>query len=365
MDPGFGAAEKARADGAGSAKKWAIRFAKTLAVLYLLALVGAIGLLRYVGEAWWVTTVGLYFPRVFFGVPLPFVTLMLFGLGLKRWVWTQLASTVLLLFGLMGFVLPWPHSVHRNAPVIRVLSYNIDAGNDGFEGVVQQIDAYSPDTIFLQEISRVEDLVRRMRSRYPTVHTSGQFMMASRYPVLSASEDPDKLVYLGRQRSPRFLRYVLDTPLGHIVFYNVHPLSPREDFYAMRGQGLRREILSGRLFSGAASAQIVKDNAGLRALQVEAFSKAAAKETDPVVIAGDTNLPGLSELFGRYLSGYEDGFRKAGWGFGYTFPSDPLPWMRIDRILATSQLRFVGFGVGTSTSSDHRCIVAEIQRLGP
>jgi endonuclease/exonuclease/phosphatase (EEP) superfamily protein YafD len=249
--------------------------------------------------------------------------------------------------------------------VIRVLSYNIDAGNIGFEGIVQQIDAYSPDTIFLQEIGRVEDLVRLMRSRYPTVQAAGQFMMASRYPVLSALEEPDTLPYLGRQRSPRFLRYVLDTPLGRIVFYNVHPLSPREDFYALRGQGLRREILSGRLFSGAAAAQIVTDNAGLRALQVEAFSKVAAKETDPVVIAGDTNLPGLSELLGRYLSGYEDGFQKAGWGFGYTFPNDKLPWMRIDRILATSQLRFVGFEVGKSRASEHRCIVAEIQRLGP
>jgi endonuclease/exonuclease/phosphatase (EEP) superfamily protein YafD len=71
-------------------------------------------------------------------------------------------------------------------------------------------------------------------------------------------------------------------------------------------------------------------------------------------------------VFADNLSVYQDGFRKAGWGFGYTFPNDrrPPPWMRIDRILATDQLRFVRFDVGDSRASDHRCVVADVQKVG-
>jgi hypothetical protein len=71
-------------------------------------------------------------------------------------------------------------------------------------------------------------------------------------------------------------------------------------------------------------------------------------------------------VFDRYLSHYVDGFTAAGAGFGYTFPNGKhLPWMRLDRILAASPLRFVEFYVGDSPASDHRCVVADLQREGP
>ena len=84
--------------------------------------------------------------------------------------------------------------------------------------------------------------------------------------------------------------------------------------------------------------------------------------TPRCVIAGDTNLPALSNVFHRYLSGYRDGFPSAGFGFGYTFPSNHVPWMRIDRILASGELSFVRFQVGRSRASDHLCVVADIAR---
>jgi endonuclease/exonuclease/phosphatase (EEP) superfamily protein YafD len=81
------------------------------------------------------------------------------------------------------------------------------------------------------------------------------------------------------------------------------------------------------------------------------------------VLAGDTNLPSLSETLGRYLSSYADGFKEAGWGLGYTFPANRRrAWMRLDRVLASAPLRFVRFETGTSSISDHRCVVAELQR---
>ena len=340
--------------------KWRRWILAAIALLYPAALLGVTALLRCVGERWWVTGVGLYLPRVVLWAPLPVIVLALAAMGLWRLLWTQGAAFVLLVFPLMGFVLPWPTGRSRGAPVLRVLSYNIDSGNGGVDDIIQEIDRQTPDVVFLQEVGASEPINSLLRARYPTVRSANQFIVASKYPVLSTS-DPEKLDYEGRHRSPRFIRQVLDTPLGPIVFYNVHPLSPRETFYSLRGQGLRREILSGRLFSSANST-VFQANSGLRGLQVQAFSAAARGETGPVVIAGDTNLPGLSFVLNQYLSGFQDGFTKAGWGFGYTFPADRGPWMRIDRIFATEELRFVGFEAGRSHASDHRCVVADLQR---
>jgi endonuclease/exonuclease/phosphatase (EEP) superfamily protein YafD len=100
----------------------------------------------------------------------------------------------------------------------------------------------------------------------------------------------------------------------------------------------------------------------MRALQVQAVAEAARSESDAVLIAGDTNLPSLSLILNRELAGFQDGFTKAGWGFGYTFPTTRGDWMRIDRMLANDKLRFVHFEVGDSPVSDHDCIVADLQR---
>ena len=186
-------------------------------------------------------------------------------------------------------------------------------------------------------------------------------MVASKFPIV-ASLDPERLPHEGRLRSPRFMQYVIETPIGRIAFYSVHPISPRTGIYVLRGkQGLRRELLSGRFFAGE-NAAVLESDSVLRGEQVEAFSHYAGLEHDPVVIAGDTNLPSLSNFFSRYLSRYQDGFRRASWGFGYTFPADKGPWMRIDRIMASDELRFVGFEVGRSRVSDHHCVVADLQR---
>jgi vancomycin resistance protein VanJ len=343
--------------------KWLRRLVTGLAVAYPISLLIAAATLRYVGEAWWVSTVGLYLPRVGFALPLPFIAGALRLFRMRRLLWLQALSALVILFPLMGLVLPRPTSTARGAPTLRVLSFNVNAGYGGPELVVDEINRYAPDIVLLQETgSNAPTLGRLLRAQYLAVEVVGQFVTASRF-AFASTIDPNKLPYEGQLRSPRFLRHVVDSPLGTLVVYNVHPISPREALFGLRGkQGLKREILSGRLFRGAEST-LLQTNAGLRALQVQTFSEAARQETDAVLIAGDTNLPGLSPVLHRYLSAYADGFVSAGWGFGYTFPTNKWrPWMRIDRILASDQLRFVRFDVGQSLVSDHRCVVAELQR---
>jgi endonuclease/exonuclease/phosphatase (EEP) superfamily protein YafD len=346
--------------------KWLRHVVQAVAVAYPLSLIAAAATLRYVGEAWWVSNVGLYLPRIGFALPMPFLAIALHVVRMRRLLWTQAVGSVVLLFPLMGFVPPWPTLADRGGKTLRVLSFNVDGGFGGPAAVLDEVDRYSPDLVLLQETAGLEDFGRLLRLRYSTVEVAGdQFAMGSRFP-LSSTFQPSKLPYNGRARSPRFLKYVLETPLGRIVVYNVHPISPREGLYGLRGpKGLRHEILSGGLLRGD-GASVLWTNAGLRTLQVQTFSQAASEETDPVIIAGDTNLPGLSPLLHRYLSRYADGFTRAGWGFGYTFPTNKWrPWMRIDRILADDFFQFVRFEVGHSDVSDHHCVVADLRRRQP
>jgi vancomycin resistance protein VanJ len=339
------------------------RLLGAIAWVYPFSLLGMAAALRYAGENWWVASVALYLPRFLLAIPLPALVVALAASArARRLLWAPTATSCLLLSMLTGFVPPWPTSPARDAPTMRVLSYNVNSALGGVANIVTEIESQSPDIVVLQEIgSASEEIGTLLGERYPTVRVSGQFLLATRYPVVDVMQ-PEGIEFEGRIRSPRFVRQHLDTPLGAIALYNVHPISPRETFSTLRGHGLRGEILSGRLFSPA-HAPVVEANGALRSRQVQAFADSARRESGPVVIAGDTNLPGLSFIYHQYLSGYQDGFGKAGWGLGYTFPNNRrVPWMRIDRILASMELHFVRFEVGRSAWSDHRCVVADLQR---
>jgi endonuclease/exonuclease/phosphatase (EEP) superfamily protein YafD len=338
----------------------AARAALLLAALYPAALVVTIAAFLIIGERWWVTAVALYLPRIGFALPLPVLLLALWATGSRRRVWALLGVSVPLLLILMGFVLPWPVWADANAPAVRVMSYNVNSEIGGEDAVVQEIDGFSPDIALLEEHGGSDKIVSLLQARYAAVHVSGQFIVASRFPITSTL-DPEKIPYNGRLRSPRWVEAVIATPLGSITFYEVHPLSPREGLASVRGNGIKHEIRVAIGFSRD-SEDIVRTNNGLRALQVEDIAGAAQQEKGPVVIAGDTNLPALSAVLHRFLSGFQDGFSKASWGLGYTFPTTRIPWMRIDRILANDELRFVRFQVGRSRASDHRCVVADLQR---
>jgi vancomycin resistance protein VanJ len=334
------------------------------AVIYPLALVATVLVLRAWGQRFWLATVALYLPRAVFALPLPFVLLGLALVRAWRLALTQVASLLILLFPLMGLVVPSPSHRDPGAQVVRVLSYNVDSGYRGFDKIVAQIDELAPDVVLLQELFQdPAPLVELLRARYREVRSSGQFLVASRFPIRSTSE-PERVPLRGTLRSPRFVQQIIETPLGPIAFYNVHPVSPRAGFYLLRAGGLKRGLLSGALLSGEKAGTLESDDQ-LRTQQVDSFARLAASEPIPVVIAGDTNLPGLSPELHLALGRFHDGFSEAGWGFGYTFPVHHLAWMRIDRIMASDELRFVGFDVGRQIASDHACVVADLQRRKP
>ncbi len=325
---------------------------------YLLALVGVILAFRYVGERWWVTLAAMYLPRIGFVLPLPFIVLAIVLWGPRSLLRLQVLTLLLVVVPLMGFNLGTGRLPNRGpAAVIRVVSYNVGFGGRGISGVVAQVRAFSPDLVLLQDASA--GFERELRTAFGGWHVrlDGQFFTASRSPILEAWVPPT-IVYARGTGGAHFVRYTLNTPLGVVDVFNVHPTSPRQGLEEVRGNGLREEVTSGRLFAGKAG-PLVEFNAYRRQRQLEAVAAAAKTSPRPVIIAGDTNLPGLSWILGERLGQFRDAFSQAGLGFGYTFPAN-RPWMRIDRILTNDRLRALDFRVGDAVVSDHRCVFAII-----
>jgi endonuclease/exonuclease/phosphatase (EEP) superfamily protein YafD len=334
------------------------------AVAYLVLLIAVALSLRFIGEGWWITALALYLPRFPFALPLPILIAALLLVGPRRLLWTQVVAGLVVLFPLMGFEVSWT-SRRDDAPVLRVLSQNVNSGLGDYERVAREIAAHSPDIVLLQEIFiDPHELATIMRRNYAHVEQQGQFLIASRFPIVS-TVTPERVEYFGRDRTLRSLFHVVDTPLGKLAVYNVHPISPRGAFYELRGSaGLKHAILSGEFWRGQGKKDLM-ETVGLIAVQIGGMAEHARREPHPVIIGGDFNLPTLSTTRHRHLGDFQDGFDEAGAGFGYTYPNRAgrlRLWMRLDRIFASKELDFVSFEVGCTTTSDHLCVVAELQR---
>jgi vancomycin resistance protein VanJ len=333
---------------------------RVLAIGYPVALLSVVLLFSRVGESWWLTTVCLYLPRVVLAGPLPILAGLLWFTGSRGLLWTQALSALVILFPLMGLAVNLPHSSAPDASRLRVMSYNINSGGTGVDDILAEIDRYAPDVLVMEEVGWLDDLKRKLGDRYPTVDSAGQFMTASRYPMTYRFA-PDNVAYGGRLRSARYIVETFQTPSGPVTFYGVHPLSPREDRGALGGpHGFRRLLFSGQLVASGGPHR-VEENAGLREAQLRTAADLARQDPGPVVIAGDTNLPGLSRVLRQSFGSFTDGFATVGAGFGYTYPTK-LPFTRLDRIFTNDKLRFTHFEVGTSRASDHLCVVADLTR---
>lgn len=326
---------------------------------YALALIVIVTALRFIGEQWWVTTVLLYVPRIVFVTPLLPLTLCAIFLRNPRLVWMQVLSGALAIGLLAGFNLSIPHLAQGGSFSFRIASCNMATGAFAVEEIVRELQRQNADVIVLQEShANIQDRLAAAASGY-SVRANGQFWIASRFPIDEVDE-PAKLPFNGQLRSPRFIKYRLSTPRGAMLIYNVHFISPRDGIEELRGDGFRYELERGNLLSSR-SREVIENNTSLRELQMRVVGGDASRSPYPAIIAGDTNLPGLSWAFSNWFGNYRDGFSEAGNGFGYTFPAPRHPWMRIDRILADGVFRFLSFDVVRKPLSDHFPVIAQVE----
>jgi endonuclease/exonuclease/phosphatase (EEP) superfamily protein YafD len=331
-----------------------------LAIGYPVALIFFMAALRLVGERWWGTTIALYLPRVPFALPLLPLIVAIVWIGPRRLLWTQLLACALLL-ELMGFRLAWPTPPTPGSLHLRIVSCNIHTGALGLKRIMSTLRAVNPDIIVLQEVYGESYAELQTLAPGYFVRGEGQFWLASRFPVEQVTAPPPQRVE-GVEQSLPFVRYRITTPAGPITLFNFHPVSPRDGLETIRGNGDRHQLLRGDLLNTRARAAVAQ-NTWLRLTQLQAFVESARESPDPVIIAGDTNLPDLSWAFAHSLGDYSDGFSAAGSGFGYTFPSPRHPWMRLDRIMADQRFHFRSFQLINHYISDHFAVTAELELI--
>lgn len=312
----------------------------------------------YAGDSWF-GALALYAPRHVFLVPIVCLALGLVLAKRRNVLWTQGLALGVVLFPLMGFTLPGPPVYGRGSQTLRVLSFNVDSAFAGVPRILETIRRIDADIVAIQEAkAATTELKAALARHYRHVEERPYSLVASRFPIAEATAH-EKIPIGDWPRSGRFQRHVVELPAGRVAFYNVHPISPRGALNIHRFRHVLHAFRSGQAINRESVAAL-EYNVELRRRQIEGVSRLARAEPGPVILAGDFNLPYLSQVFHSNLDVFQDGFRVAGAGFGYTFPAR-FPWMRLDRVLASYQLRIVDFEVGCAGLSDHRCVVAEIR----
>lgn len=281
---------------------------------YGLSVTGFLLLRALVGERW--SVVGFVNSYLHLLI-LPAVILMPICLLLRRLLIVELAAPFLLFAVTFGpAFLPRALAAVPDAPRLRLLSYNINGGNQDVESVIKIIRESGAEVVLIQELSpwmadafdtQLEEAYP-YRAFHPQPGFSGQGIL-SQFPI---GGDEYWQFYLGHQRVE------IDWHGMPFTLYNVHPLHP----------------LEGLGYDGAR-----------RSVEISDILRRTKTEQGRLLLAGDFNMTELSEDYARVSALYADTYKQVGWGMGFTFP-DFVSAFGVQHIPPLARIDFVFHDAG-------------------
>jgi len=316
--------------------------------LYAAMILSFLGLVNWVGEAWWGVSVLLFVPRWLWPVPLVLLALAS-ALVRKPTYWILQGTVALVVLGpCMGFNIPlrqiWGRPALDKADHLRVVTYNIGAAEFNEQTFKKWIEKERVDLVLLQEVANLSPAMRVYFNRRGWFHDRS-FSLVSRLPIVEDYTPLQDQSTTDQRYSAHLHRIRVRMPSGtEVGFASVHLPTIRPGFYRLfEGQpkGLTQHVEWWRMELG----RVV---ASLREMG-----------DYPVVIGGDFNMPTDNLSMAMLRSFYRFGFEEAGFGFGYTRPSS-APWFRIDHLLSTPHCHFRRCWVGPDFGSDHLPLVADV-----
>jgi endonuclease/exonuclease/phosphatase (EEP) superfamily protein YafD len=286
--------------------------------------------------------VALYVPRVCFALPFPVLIL----LGLRHRKPGAIALTCLSgglsLFTLMGFVVPMKPPA-KSEFTFKVYTQNV-ASLERIGPLLSQLQTVDPDVVLLQEAGGTQSASLQAQLPEYAWYKNGPFLFGSRFQVLSVHPVWES----------SHIRYLVRVAGRVVTFLNIHPRSPRHAYSQILGVP---SPVAPKRWRTMSFTEVVRDDAGLRTSALRGIGASVAEAETPVVVAGDSNSPGLSWAASQSLGTLTDAHAAAGLGFGYTFPDTPIPWLRLDRVFVTREISVQATQVLAAGASDHRAVL--------
>ena len=270
--------------------------------------------------------------------------------------WSVLLQIVLMLVGLIGFA--W-HGRYKaldppQGETFSVVTFNVQGSNAELDEATDWLLSTGADVIVLQETAEGYD--RRLERLYDVYahedHIAGSVRIFSRYAILerqilSIEDEPGRLA----------LRLVLDLAGRELAVYAAHLTLPQADWQPSAHFALD---------------MLLRYNEARRNAQARRLLEITRDESKAYLVAGDFNMSDSSLIYDKIAAQMNDAWRGAGTGAGRTWPVAQAiglprivhPFLRIDYIWHSDDLRAVSASIGGSIGSDHLPVKAVFEWQG-
>jgi vancomycin resistance protein VanJ len=260
-----------------------------------------------------------------------------------------------------------PYYTPKAAPApnwqpLRVMTFNIWAGNTDTSGIERYIREIDADIVAIQEVTATyaRNGITALRDKYPYQFNVGYQwgnLILSRYPFLSE----DKIgAAIGGVTHTEHQRVTFRFGSETIALYNIHLPYPLVGDVRLRSRF--------RLIESFSRYDDRPRNALMRQLLTR-----LENEPYPMLVMGDFNLSDHSPTYQVIASQLHDSWKEQGWGLGATWPNArPAglpryvpPLIRIDYIWHSDSFRVLDIRQGQPLTSDHLPIIATLELRRP
>jgi endonuclease/exonuclease/phosphatase family metal-dependent hydrolase len=249
-------------------------------------------------------------------------------------------SAVVLVFGFLDFRL----GLFRGSgpPALRIMTHNLGAGHVTAEALDTLLRTEHVDIAALQECPFYDLSIARFGWHF---YYGGDLCVVSRFPFTVLDESDPEHVWRRGGREP--LRFAIDTPIGRIQLLNVHFETIRGGLQALGGTSSRLSEF-----------QRNRERARLDSRTAREKTKRGA---EPLVVAGDFNLPVESAIYRASWGDLDNAFSSCGRGFGHTKFTGVFG-IRIDHVLSSDHLMCTNARVLTSPyGGDHAPLIVDLR----
>ncbi|MDW8308913.1 MAG: endonuclease/exonuclease/phosphatase family protein [Verrucomicrobiales bacterium] len=265
-------------------------------------------------------------------------------------------------FGYMGF--RWHRPLPARAPALTVVTANV--GQRDPRRLAAFLEQTQPDVVLYQDGRRPGLLPTANRAGFWSARQR-EFVVASRWPIRSSG----LVGALRYDRQPVAAWFELDWNGRAVVLYNVHMPTPRRFLEKFRGEGYGLEAVRWRGLLSRADRDANAAYWQERKRLAEGLREALRRETRPMIVAGDFNMPDHGWLYRMFAREWTDAFAARGRGWGMTFPGrgGPVqqligPWLRLDYVLCDAHWRVLDCVVEPPQPAEHRAVMARLEFQG-